>query len=260
MPLPGSPLRCAVASAAFMPAAPEGASTTRPPSSGSGNPPTLRSMARVSSLSTTRVAPQWPVTRTRSPSQPGSVRMRSSTANAAHPCPNTASGSTSSSGSSPLSSGIGTASAANAAPAKDAAWPGLAAGAESLATGTPTVVAGQPPRPASGMPERHSTTGPGNTSLPVRSRHPRRLGRIRPRHAQRAHHPRRPSPGRPRTGRRHGPPAPDTACHPLAPIIRPPLPVRLAPDHPAIPRRERLSRGAGPPIGTIGKRSALQHR
>ena len=39
------------------------------------------------------------------------------------------------------------------------------------------------------MPERHSTTGPGNTSLPVRSRHPRRLGRIRARHAQRAHHP-----------------------------------------------------------------------
>ena len=92
--------------------------------------------------------------------------MRSSTANAAQPCPNTASGSTSSSGSSPRRSGIGTAST------KGSACSGLAAGAESLATGTPTVVAGQPPRPASGMPERHSTTGPGNTSLPVRSRHP----------------------------------------------------------------------------------------
>ena len=172
MPLPGSPLRSAVASAARMPAAPEGASTTRPPSSGSGNPPTLRSMVRASSLSTTRVAPQWPVTRTRSSSQPGSVRMRSSTANAAQPCPNTASGSTSSSGSSPRSSGIGTASTANTASVAATACPGVAAGAERLATGTPTVVAGQPPRPASGAPDRHSTTGPGNTSLPVRSRHP----------------------------------------------------------------------------------------
>ena len=54
-------------------------------------------MTRASSLSTTRVASQWPVTRTRSPSQPGSARMRSSTANAAHPCPNTASGSASNS-------------------------------------------------------------------------------------------------------------------------------------------------------------------
>ena len=38
MPLPGSPLRSAVASAARMPAASEGASTTRPPSSGNGSP------------------------------------------------------------------------------------------------------------------------------------------------------------------------------------------------------------------------------
>ena len=162
MPLPGSPLRSAVASAARMPAASEGASTTRPPSSGSGNPPTLRSMTRASSLSTTRVAPQWPVTRTRSPSKPGSSRMRSSTANAAQPRPNTASGSTSSSGSTPLSSGIGTASIGGGSPA----------GGPRLATGKPTVVAGRPPFPAPGAPERYNTTGPGNTSLPVRSRHP----------------------------------------------------------------------------------------
>ena len=110
-----------------MPAASAGASTTRPPSSGSGNPPTLRSMTRASSLSTTRVAPQWPVTRTKSSSQPGSVRMRSSTANAAQPCPNTAAGSTSSSGSSPRNSGIGTASTAYAASASGSAFPGLAA-------------------------------------------------------------------------------------------------------------------------------------
>ena len=84
MPLPGSPLRSVVSSAARIPASSEGASTTRPPSSGSGSAPTLRSMVRASPLSTIRVAPQWPVTRTRSPSQPGSARMPSSTANAAH--------------------------------------------------------------------------------------------------------------------------------------------------------------------------------
>ena len=42
-----------------------------------------------------------------------------------------------------------------------------------------------------------------------------------------------------------GAPAPDTACHPSPPIIRPPLPVRLTPDHPAVlRRRERPSRCA----------------
>ena len=85
MPVPGSPLRSAVASAARMPPAWDGASTTRPPSSGSGNPLTLRSITRASSLSTIRVVPQWPVTRTKSPSQCGSSRMPSATANVAHP-------------------------------------------------------------------------------------------------------------------------------------------------------------------------------
>ena len=81
---------------------------------------------------------------------------------------------------------------------------------------------------------------------------PRRLGRIRPRHAQRAHHPAAQLQIRhePAIGMDHQPLI-ERSTH-LAPIIRPPLPVRLAPDHPAIPRRERLSRGAGPPIGTIG--------
>ena len=249
MPLPGSPLRNAVASAARMPAAPAGASTTRPPSSGSGSPPTLRSMTRASSLSTTRVAPQWPGTRTRSSSQPGSVRMRSSTANAAQLCPNTASGSTSSSGSSPRNSGIGTASTAyaasasaapaSAAPATGSACPGGAAGAARLATGTPTVAAGQPPRPASGMPERHSTTGPGNTSLPVRSRHPAPSAASE-RAMRSGALPRRPSPGRPRTARRHAPPAPDTACHPIAADYTP-----TTPGSDSLGARARVVRGIG---------------
>ena len=88
--------------------------------------------------------------------------MRSSTANAAQPRPNTASGSTSSSAATPLSRGKGTASTGGGSPA----------GGPRLATGTATVVAGRPPCQARGASERHNTTGPGNTSLPVRSRHP----------------------------------------------------------------------------------------
>ena len=222
-------------------------------------------MTRASSLSTTRVAPQWPVIGTKSPSQPGlrqnpvvnrkrraplpehrlrqhlQLRLQPPQQRNRHRIHGERSTGIRRTGQRRTGDGFRRAPAARQArrgsqPARQPSWPGS-----------------RRARPAAC---RNGTAPPGRETPACRSGRATPPPRPHPTAPCEARAPpRRPSPGRPRTARRHAPPAPDTACHPLAPIIRPPLPVRLAPDHLAIPRRERLSRGAGPPIGTIANDS-----
>ena len=137
--------------------------------------------------------------------------MPSSTANDAQPRPNTASGSTSNSGATPLSSGIGTASTAGGA----ASRPPHAA--HHHADG-----GGRKPPPLEPAARRRGTAAPAPETPACRSGRATPPPRPHPNAPCAAHAlPRRPAPGRPRTARRRAPPAPDTACHPPPPIIRP---------------------------------------
>ena len=176
--------------------------------------------------------------------------MRSSTANAAQPCPNTASGSTSSSGSSPRSSGIGTASTAYAAsawaPVRVPRRRGRRGESRNRHANRGGRAAAAPGQRHAGAAQHHRA---GKHQLAGQVAPPRPAGRVRARHAQRAHH------AATHLQIRHEP-AVGMDHQPL--IERSTHWRRLYAHHsrsdspPIIPRHERLSRGAGPPIGTIG--------